>query len=98
MSRAWRQPAGPDPVKLKYEAEAWPDFIQNQIGAFGSLPVFLGKGNHETAGHKTPSDYLHQFENWLNHPTVRDQRLPDHPPPLQPPTYSPSIHAAFPFI
>ena len=39
--------------KDKYLKDAWDDFIQNQIGAFGSVPVFVGIGNHETTRPKT---------------------------------------------
>src|SRR5580692_900956 len=31
-----------------YETIAWPDFIDSQIAPFGSIPFFLGIGNHET--------------------------------------------------
>src|ERR1043166_4839318 len=34
--------------KDDYLKGAWDDFIQNQISAFGSMPVFVGIGNHET--------------------------------------------------
>src|SRR5579863_4787198 len=30
-----------------YETIAWPDFIDSQIGPFGSIPFFVGIGNHE---------------------------------------------------
>ena len=33
--------------KNAYLKDAWDDFIQNQLGAFGSMPVFVGIGNHE---------------------------------------------------
>src|SRR6266436_6678616 len=31
-----------------YESSAWPDFIDSQIAPFGSIPFFVGIGNHET--------------------------------------------------
>src|SRR5205823_5116158 len=31
-----------------YLSAAWPDFIRNQLMAFGGIPVFLAIGNHET--------------------------------------------------
>ena len=31
-----------------YESIAWPDFIDSQIAPFGSIPFFVGIGNHET--------------------------------------------------
>ena len=30
-----------------YETIAWPDFIDSQIAPFGTIPFFLGIGNHE---------------------------------------------------
>lgn len=98
MDQDWLQTAGPEPGILKYEAEAWPDFIKNQIGTFGSLPVYLAKGNHETGGHKTPGDYLQQFEPWLNAPAVRDQRLLDNPSDSKPKTYFHWIQGGVDFI
>lgn len=98
MDQDWLQTAGPEPGILKYEAEAWPDFIKNQVGAFGSLPVYLGKGNHETGGHKTPEDYLHQFDNWLNAPALREQRLRDNPADVTPKTYFHWIQNGVDFI
>ena len=38
---------------IGYETHAWPDFIEHQIVPFGDLPVFLGRGNHETIPPKT---------------------------------------------
>src|SRR5271167_1728989 len=36
-----------------YLQTAWDDFLQNQIVPFGSLPVFLGIGNHDTIPPRT---------------------------------------------
>src|SRR5260370_1703475 len=33
---------------IYYETRAWPDFIAHQLAPFGSLPVMLTPGNHET--------------------------------------------------
>jgi hypothetical protein len=63
-----------------YEAAAWPDFIENQIGPFGSIPFLVGIGNHETFSPlKTREDFLLQFADWLNTPMLRAQRLRDDP-------------------
>lgn len=68
------------PVSLAdYEAIAWPDFIENQIAPFGSIPFLLAIGNHETASPKTRQDYLIQFADWLDTPALRAQRLQDDP-------------------
>lgn len=53
---------------------AWPDFIEHQIRPFGSLPVFLGIGNHETITPKSREEYLVQFSAWLNAGPVQRQR------------------------
>jgi hypothetical protein len=64
----------------KYEAIAWPDFIESQIAPFGSIPFFLGIGNHETiAGLGTREHFLLQFADWLDAPLLRAQRLKDDP-------------------
>lgn len=63
----------------QYEQTAWPDFIANQIEAFGSTPFFLGIGNHETIPPKTRELFIHQFADWLDKPVLREQRLRDNP-------------------
>jgi Calcineurin-like phosphoesterase len=60
----------------RYEGGHWNDFIQNQLVPFGQTPVFLVIGNHELH-FKTEEDYLVEFANWLNTPTIREQRLAD---------------------
>lgn len=64
---------------FEYEQIAWPDFIANQINAFGSLPFFLGIGNHETVFPKNRDMFIHQFADWLDEPVIREQRLRDNP-------------------
>lgn len=61
-----------------YENSAWQDFIENQINAF-KVPFFLGIGNHETTSPKTRNDFLIQFADWVNSPTIQNQRLKDNP-------------------
>ena len=60
-----------------YEQSAWDDFIRNQLTPFGTLPVFLGIGNHETIPPKNRDQYIIQFGDWLNSPALRAQRLSD---------------------
>lgn len=60
-----------------YENVAWKDFIENQLMPFGTLPVYLGIGNHETVPPKNREQYLIQFADWLERPTIRAQRLSD---------------------
>jgi hypothetical protein len=75
----------PDHVKKplsvgEYETIEWPDFIDSQIAPFGSIPFFLGIGNHETVPPlKTREDFLLQFADWLDSPVLRAQRLRDDP-------------------
>jgi len=65
---------------LGYEMEAWPDFIENQIAPFGSIPFFLGIGNHETVPPvKTREEFILEFADWLDSPILREQRLKDDP-------------------
>jgi len=60
-----------------YLANAWPDFISNQLQPFGPLPVYLSLGNHELIPPKTRDQVVIQFADWLNSPTIREQRLQD---------------------
>src|ERR1700680_1332595 len=58
----------------------WPDFIDSQIAPFGSIPFFVGLGNHETVPPmKTREDFLLQFADWLDSPVLYAQRLKDDP-------------------
>ena len=64
----------------EYETLAWPDFIESQIAPFGSIPFFLGIGNHETIPPvKTRENFIPQFADWLDSPVLRAQRLKDDP-------------------
>ena len=63
----------------KYFQDAWPDFIQHQLVPFGKTPVYLGIGNHELVLPMTRSQYIAQFADWLDQPTLQQQRLSDDP-------------------
>ena len=66
----------------------WPDYIESQISPFGSIPFFLGIGNHETVSpYKTREDFLLQFADWLDSPVLRAQRLKDDPKDYRMNTY-----------
>jgi hypothetical protein len=63
---------GNPPAKDAYQQHAWDDFLVHQIASFGSLPVFLGRGNHETVkSHDAPG--LHRQVRELPQPP-RDRR------------------------
>jgi hypothetical protein len=71
-----------------YETVEWPDYIESQIKPFGSIPFFLGIGNHETIPPlKTRQDFLLQFADWLDSPVLRAQRLKDDPNDYRMKTY-----------
>src|SRR5581483_8708522 len=62
---------------LDYENQTWDDFIENQLAGFGTLPVYLGIGNHETTPPKTREDFVTQFADWLDAPALKAWRLRD---------------------
>ena len=62
-----------------YEHRAWDDFVENQVQPFGSLPFYLGIGNHETTFPKTRAEFVQRFSPWLNTPALQSQRLKDDP-------------------
>jgi hypothetical protein len=62
-----------------YENAAWDDFIKNQIDPFGDLPFYLGIGNHELIPPKNRDQFIEQFADWLDQPSLRAQRLADNP-------------------
>jgi hypothetical protein len=66
----------------------WPDYIASQIAPFGSIPFFLGIGNHETVPpYKTREEFLLQFADWLDSPVLHTQRLKDDPTDFRMKTY-----------
>jgi hypothetical protein len=70
-----------------YERLAWNDFVENQIAAFGDLPFYVGIGNHEVISPKTEAAFQRQFQDWLDQPVLRDQRLQDKEPAEPAPYY-----------
>jgi hypothetical protein len=64
---------------LDYETNAWDDFKYQQTAPFHSIPFFLGIGNHETIEKmESRSDFLKKFDEFLNIPWLRAQRVSDH--------------------
>ena len=84
--------------KESYLKNAWPDFIQSQIVPFGSLPFFVGIGNHETIPPKTRQEFLTQFAQWLDSPALKKQRLGDNPKDTSPKTYFHWLQGGVDFI
>jgi hypothetical protein len=80
-----------------YEKRTWNDFVENQIAAFGSIPFFVGIGNHEVIPPKTEDAFKRQFNDWLDQPPLQRQRLQDQEP-AQPEPYYHWIQGGVDFI
>ncbi|MGA2649550.1 MAG: metallophosphoesterase [Terracidiphilus sp.] len=80
------QPAGTQLSKSDYQKIAWDDFLKHQMASFGSFPVFLGRGNHETIKPMTRDGYITEFKSFLSRPEIEAQRRADGTSgePLQP--------------
>jgi hypothetical protein len=70
-------PAGTTLAKPEYQKMAWDDFITHQLNAFGDLPVFLGRGNHENVPPMTRQDYESKFASYLTRPEIVAQDSSD---------------------
>ncbi|MEO8725085.1 MAG: hypothetical protein ABI383_03085, partial [Acidobacteriaceae bacterium] len=95
---AARKISGKPLTVTEYLALAWPDFIQNQLSAFGDTPVYLAIGNHELYSGHTRGDYIAQFADWINRPDIVAQRLKDNPADHKVKTYYHWQHAGVDFI
>lgn len=81
-----------------YQRLEWQDFIDHQLAPFGETPVYLGIGNHELVPPKTRADFVQQFADWLDSPTLRAQRLRDDPKDHKLQTYNHWIEGGVDFI
>jgi hypothetical protein len=61
----------------EYDEVAWDDFLAHQIAPFGDLPVFLGRGNHETIAPMTRDRFTAKFSAFLNRPEIVAQNRAD---------------------
>ena len=61
----------------EYHQIAWDDFLAHQIPPFGTMPVFLGRGNHETVPPMTRDGYVAKFATFLDRPEIAEQRKAD---------------------
>jgi hypothetical protein len=73
------QPAGSSLTVDGYRQVAWDDFLKHQMDAFGSFPVFLGRGNHEAIAPMTREKYSAEFMGFLNRPEIVAQDRLDGP-------------------
>ena len=71
------QPAGKKLSIEEYHQMAWDDFLAHQIPPFGTMPVFLGRGNHETVPPMTRDGYIAKFATFLDRPEIAEQRKAD---------------------
>jgi hypothetical protein len=71
------EPAGSDRSLAEYQRRAWDDFLAHQMASFGSLPVFLGRGNHEAIKPMTRAGYLAKFSSFLTRPEIEAQHKAD---------------------
>jgi hypothetical protein len=63
--------------KEDYHKIAWDDFLAHQMASFGTLPVFLGRGNHEGVKPMTRDGYIEKFSAFLDRPEIEAQRKAD---------------------
>jgi hypothetical protein len=71
------RPGGGQLSTADYQQQAWDDFIAHQMAAFGTFPVFLGRGNHEDVAPMTRDGYIAKFSSFLNRPEIVAQRKSD---------------------
>ena len=63
--------------KAEYQRRAWDDFLSKQVVAFDTVPIFLGRGNHETVPPMTRDGYIAKFSSQLDRPEIAAQRKAD---------------------
>src|SRR5438309_8873919 len=69
-------PPGTHLTKSAYQDRAWDDFLTHQMASF-EVPVFLGRGNHETVPNMTREGYIAKFTKYLDRPEIAEQRKKD---------------------
>jgi hypothetical protein len=70
---------GAELSKHDYQELAWDDFLTHQMASFAKLnvPVFLGRGNHESVPNMTREGYISKFSSFLDKPEIAEQRKKD---------------------
>jgi hypothetical protein len=71
------QPAGKRLTTDEYYQTAWDDFLKRQMASFAPLPVFLGRGNHETHPPMTREGYTVKFSAFLDRQEIAETRKKD---------------------
>jgi len=71
------QPAGAQLSLDDYHKQEWDDFLAHQMAAFGSFPVFLGRGNHEVVQPMSRDGYIAKFSAFLSRPEIVAQSKAD---------------------
>ena len=75
-----RRFAAAAPTRREYIDTAWSDFRTHQVTPFGSVPFFIGIGNHETIPPKTREEFRAEFGDLLDRPELQAQRKLDGSP------------------
>jgi hypothetical protein len=70
-------PPGKELSVEEYHQIEWDDFLTHQMEAFGSFPVFLGRGNHENVAPMTREGYIAKFARFLDRQEIAEQRRAD---------------------
>ena len=80
------QPAGKRLTTDEYYKTAWDDFLNRQMAPFAPLPVFLGRGNHDTHPPMTREGYTVKFSSFLDRREIVETRKGDaeHAAPVGP--------------
>ena len=60
-----------------YHQHAWDDFLIHQLASFSPVPIFLGRGNHETVAPMSRELYIAKFAGFLDRPEIQAQRKAD---------------------
>jgi hypothetical protein len=71
------QPAGKKLSTEEYYQTAWNDFLTHQMAPFAPVPVFLGRGNHDTHPPMTRESYTAKFSSFLDRPAIAETRRRD---------------------
>ena len=79
-------PPGKTLTTDEYYKTAWDDFLLHQTAPFAPVPVYLGRGNHDTHAPMTREGYTLKFSAFLDRPEIAETRKGDgeHAAPVGP--------------